>query len=184
MQIFLGFSYVLFFLNKPKFGVHTPKSELSTYGNMVAAGTVLGPQCELKRAATQNITAGEQEGAGPSGDGRSRRVQAGKPRTRVLREDPLAAWTSWGSTSRAQGRLQGCQHQFIVCLPASLSLSLSGQGEGEGRKQTPNDESCSWLEAGSKSHRSPRDPNPNNSLWHLVLKGNILYEVVFNTCLS
>lgn len=184
MQIFPGFSYVLFFLNKPKFGVHTPMSELSTYGNVVAAGTVLGPQCELKRAATQNITGRRARRCSPSGDGRSRRVQAGKPRTRVLREDPLAAWTSWGSTSRAQGRPQGCQHQLIVCLPASLSLRLSGQGEGEGRKQIPGDESCSWLEAGSKSHRSPRDPNQNNSLWHLVLKGNILYEVVFTTCLS
>ena len=79
MQIFLGFSYVLFFLNKPKFGVYTPKSELSTNGNVVAAGTVLGPQCELKRAATQNITAGEQEGAAPQETAQAGGCRRGSP---------------------------------------------------------------------------------------------------------
>ena len=56
----------------------------------------------------------------PSGDSVDRQVWVGKPHIWVLRADPLVAWTSWGSTWKAEGRPQDFQNQLSACLLAFL----------------------------------------------------------------
>ena len=103
----------------------------------------------------------------PSGDSVDRKVWVGKPHIWVLREDPLVAWTSWGSTWKAEERPQDFQNQLSACLLAFLIAFEPLRSGWEWRKMA----NINWpvlLLAEEDGGKSPQETKRSKSKQHFL----------------
>lgn len=134
IQIF-GLTYVFFFLNNPKCWMHTPRQNWTHVGVLLLQ--VLCSELSVKEGEHSLRTSLQERTQlleSPSGDSVGRQVCVRKPHIWVLCEDTLAAWTSWGSTWKAEGRPQEFQNQLNANLLAFLAVFEPLRSRWEWRK--------------------------------------------------
>lgn len=101
----------------------------------------------------------------PSGDSVGRQVWVGKCNIWILCKDILAAWTSWGSTWKAEERPQEFQNQLNACLLAFLAVFEPLRSRWEWRKTA----SINWpvlLLAEKARGKSPKETKRSKSKQH------------------